>query len=285
MNGKRVIVTGANSGIGKIAARELAQMGASVVMVCRSEQRGKAALDEIKAAVPAAEIELMLCDLSSQASIREFAGAFQSKYDRLDVLLNNAGAMFTERKESVDGIELTFALNHLGYYLLTLELIDLLKASGPARIVNVSSDAHRNAKQFAFEDYQRTNSYSRMGFQEYSESKLANILFTKELARRLEGSDITVNALHPGFVRTQFASNNGMMAKVGMAVLGRLFAVSPEKGAETSVYLASSAEVDGITGNYYADSKESKPNQAARDEENQRRLWELSTALTGATLD
>ena len=284
MQDKVIIVTGANSGIGKIAARELAKMGATVVMVCRSQERGAAALADIKRASGSSEVHLMLCDMASQDSIRNFAAKFKSEYDRLDVLLNNAGAIFTDRKESSDGIELTFAVNHIGYYLLTVELIDLLKASTPARIVNVSSAAHR-VNSFNFDDYQRKESYSRLGFHEYSESKMANLLFTYELARRLEGTGVTVNALHPGFVRTNFSTNNGLFAKLVMGVAGRLFGISAEKGAETSIYLASSPDVEGVSGKYFSDKKEHKSTDFSHNVEAQRRLWELSAELTGATLD
>ncbi len=283
MQDKIVIVTGANSGIGKVAATELAKMGASVVMVCRSQERGAAAMAEVKRDSGSSDVTLMLCDMSSFDSIRAFTAKFKAEYDRLDVLLNNAGAIFTNRKESADGIELTFAVNHLGYYLVAVELAELLKASAPARIVNVSSDAHR-VNSFDFDDYERKNSYSRFGFTEYGESKLANVLFTYELARRLEGTGVTVNALHPGFVRTGFSTNNGALAGVLMATLGRLFAVSPQKGAETSVYLASSAEVANITGKYFADKREKRSTSLTHDLAAQERLWKLSADLTGATL-
>ena len=284
MQDKVVIVTGANSGIGKIAARELAKKGATVVMVCRSQERGAAALQEIKQVVPAATIHLMLCDLSSQASIHKFAGQFKAEFDRLDVLLNNAGALFTSRKTSVDGIELTFALNHLGYYQLTLELLDLLKASAPARIVNVSSIAHKG-NTFNFDDYQRSKKFTRTGFKEYGESKLANLLFTYELARRLEGTGVTVNALHPGFVYTGFGSNNGGWMKLLMNTFGRMMAITPEKGAETSIYLASSAEVEGVTGKYFDNKKEKQSSKQSHDRAAQKRLWALSEEITGVKIE
>ena len=283
MKGKIVIVTGANSGIGKVAAREMAKMGACVYMLCRSMQRGQAALDEIKAAVPSAELHLKQCDFASMASIRACAADLKSELSQIDVLLNNAGAIFTSREESEDAIEKTFAVNHLGYYLLTVELIDLLKAAAPARIVNVSSEAHR-VNSFNFDDFQRTGSYSRSGFQEYGESKMANLLFTYELARRLEGSGVTANALHPGFVRTGFGANNGMLAKVVMTVFGGLMGISAEKGAETSIYLASSPEVEGVTGKYFDKKKEKRSKTYSYDRDVQARLWELSVELTGATL-
>lgn len=283
MKDKIVIVTGTNSGIGKIAARELAQKGATVVMVCRSQERGAAALQDVKQAIPSANVHLMLCDLSSQASIHEFTALFKAKFDRLDVLLNNAGAMFTSRKTSIDGIELTFALNHLGYYQLTLELLDLLKASSPARIVNVASIAHKG-NTFNFDDYQRSEKYTRTGFKEYGESKLANIMFTYALARRLEGTGVTVNALHPGFVYTGFGSNNGGWLKLLMNSFGRLVAITPEKGAQTSIYLASSAEVAGVTGKYFDNKKAKKSTKQSHDLAAQQRLWTLSEEITGVKI-
>ncbi|MGB1253656.1 MAG: SDR family oxidoreductase [Candidatus Promineifilaceae bacterium] len=273
---KIVIVTGANSGIGKETALSLAKQGATVVMVCRNQARGSAALNEIKQASGSENVHLMLCDMGSFASIRAFATQFKAQYDRLDVLVNNAGLMNSSRQETVDGIETTFAVNHLGYFLTTMELLDLLQASAPARIVNVASAAH-DVGTFNFDDYQRTKKYS--AFQVYGESKMANILFTRELARRLADTGVTVNAVHPGFVATNFATNNGLLYKVGMRVVGRIFGRNTQHGAETSIHLASSPDVEGITGEYYADKKITKTHPFAEDVAAQKQLWELSEQL------
>ena len=279
MNNKIVIVTGANAGIGKVTARELAKMGAHVVMICRSQQRGEAARQEIINASGSKKVDLLIADLSSQADIRQVAAEFQQKYDRLDVLVNNAGAYFRTRHESVDGFELTFALNHIGYFLLTNLLLDMLKASAPARIVNVSSDAHKGGK-VDFDDLQATKSYGQQGFGAYSNSKLMNILFTNELARRLEGTNVTANSLHPGFVASNFAKNNGGIAKLFMPIM-HLFAISEDKGAETSIYLASSPEVEGVTGKYFFKKKAIEPAEQAKATAVARQLWEVSEELTG----
>jgi NAD(P)-dependent dehydrogenase (short-subunit alcohol dehydrogenase family) len=279
MQDKICIVTGANSGIGKVTARELAKMGAAVVMVCRNQERGKTAQAEIKAASRNDSVDLMLADLSSQAAIRQLAQSFKEKYQQCDVLVNNAGALFMQRQLSKDGLEMTFALNHLGYFLLTNLLLDVIKASAPARIVNVSSEAHRGRK-INFDDLQGEQSYS--GYNAYGQSKLANILFTYELARRLEGSGVTVNCMHPGFVSSNFAKNNGLLARVALTLL-RPFARSPKKGAETAVYLASSPQVEGISSSYFIDKQEATSSPESYDEAVAQRLWQVSMELTGLT--
>jgi NAD(P)-dependent dehydrogenase (short-subunit alcohol dehydrogenase family) len=247
MAGKVCMVTGANAGIGKVTALELAKRGATVIMVSRSHTRGEEARQEIVAQSGNNAVELLVADLSSQASIRQLADQFKQNYIRLDVLINNAGAIFYQREETEDGLERTFAVNHIAYFLLTYLLLDLLKASAPARIINVSSDAHRMSK-LDFDDLQSECSFSAFGA--YGQSKLANILFTAELARRLEGSGVTANTVHPGFVQTNFGrSQTGIVATL-FRVLNRLFAVSSEKGAETSVYLATAPEVEGVTGKW-----------------------------------
>lgn len=276
MSGAVCMVTGANSGIGKETARALAKTNARVVMVCRNEERGAAAQAEIVQESGNNQVDLLLADLAEQDQIRGLAEAFKERYRRLDILVNNAGAFFQERRENSDGIEMTFALNHLGYFLLTNLLLDILKESAPARIINVSSDAHKGSK-IDFGDIQNRRSYS--GFGVYGESKLANILFTRELARRLEGSDVTVNAMHPGFVATNFAKNNGFLARVAMTLV-RPFAKSPEEGAATAIYLATSPEVTGVTGRYFANRREVEPSARARDEKSMRRLWEISAEMT-----
>ncbi len=273
MNGKICMVTGANAGIGKVTARELAKMGAHVVMVCRSAERGEAAKKEVTQTATG-QVDLMIADLSSQASIRALAATYLEKYDRLDVLINNAGVLFMERSESVDGLEMTFALNHMGYFLLTDLLLDKIKASAPARIVNVSSMAHSRGA-INFDDLQAEQKFG--GMDVYSSSKLANILFTTELARRLDGTDVTANSLHPGFVRSNFGDNNGRLMKIVMPI-AKLFAINTDKGAETSIYLASSPEVEGVTGLYFVKKKAVTPSEAAQETAVAERLWQVSEA-------
>ena len=274
LSGKTIIVTGANSGISKFAARGLASMGASVTMVARSRERGEKALKEVQTASGSNNVRLMLCDLSSQVSIREFAAAFETENDRLDVLLNNAGSNYFKRHESVDGLELTFALNHMGYFVMTNLLLNIIKASAPARIVNVSSDEHR-VDRIAFDDLQREQDY---GTNVYAETKLMNVLFTYDLARRLEGTGVTVNTMHPGFSRTNFGRrDNGFLGKFFVPVAS-LFGRSPERGAETAIYLASSPEVEGVTGKYFVDKQAVPSVDLSYDEAVQARMWEASEA-------
>lgn len=282
MKGKVVLVTGATDGIGKITALELARMGATVVVAGRNPEKGAQVVKEIIADTGNNNVELMVADLSSMAEVKQLADTFKRKYDRLDVLVNNAGALFIQRKVTVDGYEMTFALNHLNYFLLTHLLLDVLKASAPARIVNVSSDAHYSGT-LDFDDLQHEKSYSRLGV--YSDSKLANVVFTFELARRLEGTGVTANVLHPGFVATRFGYNNGWLARLVMTPVHKLFALSPEKGAETSVYLASSPEVEGVSGQYFENSKPKRAKRVAYDQTAWTRLWEESEKLVAQWMD
>jgi NAD(P)-dependent dehydrogenase (short-subunit alcohol dehydrogenase family) len=276
MSGKICLVTGATNGIGKAAAQALAKMGATVVIVGRNAPKTAQLVEEIRAASDNQNVSSLLADLSSQQEVRRLSEEFKSRYSHLDVLLNNAGGTFTTRQLSVDGIEMTFALNHLAYFLLTNLLLDTLIASAPARIINVSSDAHSGGK-IDFDNLQGERSYS--GFGPYGNSKLANILFTTELARRLEGTGVTVNALHPGLVNTGFGKNNpGFIMKIMGAVIP-LIARSPEKGAETSIYLASSPEVEGITGKYFIDCKVTQPAPQASDRAVALRLWNVSAEM------
>jgi retinol dehydrogenase 12 len=278
MRGKTCLVTGATSGIGEIAARELARLGARVIVVGRSPERCAATLDRIRGETGATEVESIVADLSWQAEVRRLADQVRERCERLDVLLNNAGGMFLDRRESPDGIELTLALNHLSYFLLTNQLLPLIKASAPARIVNVASGAHKGAS-IDFDDIQGRRRYS--GWPAYQQSKLANILFTYELARRLEGSGVTANVLHPGFVRTRFFADFtgwiGMITKLGAA----LVAIGPEEGARTSVYLASSPEVERVTGQYFVKCRPAQSSRQSHDREAAGRLWRVSEELTG----
>ncbi len=278
MSGKVVVVTGANQGIGKEAARAIAKEGAEVILVCRSEEKGREALADIQRDSGNDNVHLMLADMSSQKSIRDFAAAFKKKYTKLDVLLNNAGVVLMERKTTVDGLEATFATNHLGYFLTTLLLIDELKAADGARVINVSSEMHPRSKGISFDDLQHEKRYS--GMDVYAETKLANVLFTYELARRLEGTRITVNALHPGVIASGFGRNNGGF--FGAAIrLGAPFLTTPEKGAVTSVYLATSPDVANVTGKYFIKRKPARSSKRSYDEAAQLRLWNESLALTG----
>jgi NAD(P)-dependent dehydrogenase (short-subunit alcohol dehydrogenase family) len=280
MKDKICLITGGNSGIGKETAVGLAKAGATVVIVARDRGRGDEALSDIRAAASVAggNVSLMLADLSSQAEVRRLAGEFAAAHPRLDVLVNNAGAVFGERKLSADGIEMTLALNHLGYFLLTHELLGVLRASAPARIVNVASDAHRSAT-LRLDDLQSASDYG--GFRVYSHSKLANVMFTYELARRIEGTGVTANALHPGVVATNFGDSGGTLLRL-VVRLARPFFISAAKGAKTSIHLASSAEVEGVNGKYFVNERETRSSPASYDEAAQKRLWEESERLTGA---
>lgn len=279
MNGKVVLITGATNGIGRVAALELAKMSATVVVVGRDAARAEATVHEIEKATGSSAVDQIIADLSSMAEVHRLAEEFKSRYKRLDVLVNNAGAVFARRQETVDGYEMTFALNHLAYFLLTELLLDTLKASAPARIVNVSSDAHTSSKM-NFDDLHSKRSYGQMGFSPYSQSKLANVLFTYELARRLQGTNVTANVLHPGFVASGFGRNNRGVMDLIMRVLHR-FAISKEEGAETIIYLASSPEVEGVTGKYYYKSKAQQSAPASYDEVAARKLWETSEQMVG----
>ena len=223
------------------------------------------------------KVEFLVADLSVQVQVRQVADEFKQKYPRLDVLLNNAGSYFAKREVSQDGTEMTWALNHLNYFLLTDLLLDVLKASAPARIVNVSSGAHTGAKGINFDDVEFKTGYS--GWSAYSHSKLANVMFTYELARRLDGAKVTANALHPGFVATGFGHNNGGLMRTGMNVVQKIAAKKPEQGAATSVYLASSPVVEGVTGKYFSDQKETRSSAASYDVDAQQRLWTLSEQM------
>src|SRR5437764_1570701 len=276
MQGKICMVTGANSGIGKATALELAQMGATVVMVCRDRARGEQARSEITTTSRNTAVDLLLADLSSQQSIRQLVETFQHHYPHLHVLINNAGVAFPGRRETVDGLEMTFAVNFLAPFLLTNLLLDMLKASAPARIVNVSSNSHE-AGYIQMDNLQSKNPYRSMRV--YGQSKLALVLFTYELARRLEGTGVTVNSLHPGFVATQFGQRDvGPAFRLLVKGIGS-FGASPQEGAKTSIYLASSPEVEDVTGNYFVKSIPKRSASISYNESLQRQLWEQSAKL------
>jgi retinol dehydrogenase 12 len=279
MTGKRVIVTGATSGIGEEAAVDLAKMGAAVTLISRNADKLAATAARIRD-VSSADVDTIQADLSEIAQIRAAAAEYLSRHNRLDVLLNNAGGVFQGRRESADGIEYTMALNHISYFLLTYDLLNLLKQTaathGEARIVNVSSEAHRSGMNW--DDLQYQQSYSALNA--YGQSKAMNVLHAYELARRLEGTGVTANAVHPGLVATGFARNNGCLF-VAVASVLQVFAKSASEGAATSVYVASDPAVKGVTGKYFADKREKETIPETYDKGNGARLWAVSEALTG----
>jgi len=277
MAGKVCLVTGANSGIGLEITCGLAEKGARVVMVARDADRGEAALAEVVSRTGNDRVELLLCDLSSQRHIRELASAVLASCERLDVLVNNAGLTLGEYHLTENGIEMTFAVNHLAPFLLTNLLLDRLRASAPARVVTVASDAHRG-NTIDLEDVSAKRGYS--SWRAYGASKLANILFTGELARRLEGSGVTATCLHPGVVRTGFGRRGPLFIRLWFGLMGH-FLLSPEKGADTAIWLASSPEVEGASGGYYEKRRLRQPSKAARDRHSAAGLWDLSCQLTG----
>ncbi len=279
MEGKVCLVTGANSGIGKQTALGLARMGATVVMVCRSKERGEAAMAEIKNGSGNDAVDLLLTDLSSQAQIRKLAKEFKDRYQRLDVLINNAGIGLAKRKENTNGIEMTFAVNHLACFLLTNLLLERLKASAPSRVVNVSSFAHSWINKINFEDLQGKQKFPPM--QIYAQSKLAILMFSYELARRLTGTGVTVNALDPGLVSTNLGHDVIGSLRVARWVFMNVLAISPQEGAQTSIYLASSPEVEGVTGKYFSKQRPKRSSKASYDRETWQRLWKVSEELTG----
>jgi NAD(P)-dependent dehydrogenase (short-subunit alcohol dehydrogenase family) len=276
VKGKICVITGATDGIGLETAAGLGALGARLVLVGRNPAKGEIVLAALRQRVPGIEAEMHYADLSRRDEIKRLAPALLAVAPRIDVLLNNAGAFFARRVVVEDGIEQTFALNHLGYFRLTALLRERLIASAPARIVNVASEAHRNAT-LDFDDLQTARGYN--GWKAYQRSKLANILFTRALARRLGGTGVTANCLHPGFVRTSFGDNNRGFWGIGIR-LGKLFAaISVPRGAETPVYLASAPEVEGVTGKYFDKCREREPSAAARNDADAERLWKESERL------
>ena len=279
MKGMVCLVTGATAGIGQVTATELCKRGAHLIIVGRSSERCAATQASIRTTAGGDRIDSLVADLSSLSEVRRLAGLVRERYPRLDVLVNNAGAMFWKRSESTDGIEKTFALNHLSYFALTNLLLPLLRSSAPTRIVNVASDAHKGAG-INFDDIQFKQKYS--GWKAYQQSKLANIMFTYELARRIQGSGVTANALHPGFVRTNFLQVfNDAPAGWLIKSIANVIALSPEKGARTSIYLASSSEVEGVSGRYFVKEKPVESSPQSRDQAAWERLWRLSVEMTG----
>jgi retinol dehydrogenase-12 len=276
MQGKTVLITGANQGVGKASAIALGKMGAKLVLVCRNAGKAAAAVADIESA-GAKSPELIIADVSSQADVRRVATEFKARHDRLDVLLNNAGVFVPSYRTTVDGIEETFAVNHLGYFLLTNLLLDVLEASGPSRIVSVASEAHRTAAMH-WDDLQLARGYR--GFTAYNQSKLCNILFTRELAVRLAGTKVTANCLHPGVIASGFGHTYGGLMSFAVTIASP-FLTTPEKGARTQVWLASSPDVEGVSGKYWDKCKERTPSRAALDAAAPARLWAISEEMTG----
>jgi len=269
-------VTGANSGIGFAVATGLAKMGWRVALVSRDKGRGEAAVSDIKKATGNGSLELLLADLSSLQSVRDLATDFISSHHRLHLLVNNAGVLFGKRTPTPDGLETTFEVNYLSHFLLTNLLLDLLKKSAPSRIVNVSSDSHFPGKM-NFDDLQQERRYGAL--RAYSQSKLAQILFTHELSRRLEGTGVTVNSVTPGTVRSHWADEGGAFGIVNR--MGRPFMASPAKGARTPLYVATSPEVEGVTGRYFSKMKERQSSIESYDDAEAKRLWAESMKLSG----
>lgn len=277
LEGRTCLVTGATSGIGEETAAGLARCGARVILVARSRERGEASVARVKTKTGNRAVELLLADLASQEQIRELAGQVLERCSSLHVLVNNAAVIHLSRQTTADGYEMTFAVNHLAYFLLTRLLLDRIVESRPARIVNVASNGHKYGK-LDFDDLQSERSYSCVRV--YGTSKLANVLFTYELARRLEGTGVTANCLHPGAVSTGLGMNNGRLGRIVIPLL-RPFFLTPEAGAKTSIYLASSDEVENVSGKYFVKCKPKASSPDSCNEALAQRLWEKSSQLTG----
>ncbi len=273
---RTVLLTGATSGIGLEAAVKLARLGAQVVMVARDPAKGETAVAAVRTRSASHAVSLLLCDFASQAAIRQLASDYRARYARLDILVNNAGSVSSKRKTTVDGLEQTFAVNHLGYFLLTHLLLDLLEKSAPARIVNVTSTGHRQG-DMDFDNLQFQKGGYRI-MKAYCRSKLGNVLFTAELARRLAGTGVTTNCVHPGIVATQIWSRAPWFARPIIAVR-KLFMLTPEEGGDTIVYLATSPELDGQSGGYYEDNRRVQPGRLAQDQALAKKLWDVSAKL------
>jgi len=282
MKNKIVVVTGANAGIGKETALRLAEMGAHVILVCRNEKKGIKALEEIREKTSNENLDLMICNFASLSSINNFVKEFKEKHKKLDVLVNNHGTFSIRKALTEDGVEITFAVNHLGYFSLTLQLLDLLKASSYSRIVNVASSSNYSVKSLNIDDYNWEKRRYKM-MDAYAESKIYNIMFTFLLSEKLEGTGIAVNCLHPGYVKTNIGLNHFLLRLI--APLVKVGAISTEEGAKTSLYLATSEEVEGVTGVYYHRMKLRKPNKLSFDKKAQQELWDLSLKLTNLNTD
>jgi NAD(P)-dependent dehydrogenase (short-subunit alcohol dehydrogenase family) len=276
MKGKTVVVTGGTSGIGEVAAVELAQRGARIVLVARSRARADSIMAKLASANPAVQHTVHFADLSQLSEMKRVATEIAAAEPKIDVLINNAGAMFAKREVTADGLEMTFAVNHMAYFVVTAGLLDRLKATPGARAVSTASDAHK-AGRLDFNDLQAEQRYS--GFRVYGTSKLCNILFTRQLARRLEGTGVTAVCLHPGFVATRFADNNEGLLGFTFGLLKRLAAITPESGAKTIVHLASSPDVAGKGGTYWYKCAPTAPNAAAQNDADAKRLWEISERI------
>ena len=287
LEGKVVVITGATSGIGQVAAEALAGMGARIVQIARDRERADAALARLQEIAPGVRHVIHYADLSRLADMRRVGRDIAIAEPRIDVLINNAGAMFGFRQLTADGLERTFALNHLAYFVMTAQLRERLVATSPARVINTSSDAHR-AGTLEMDDLQSQRAYQSgnwerlrfggAGYRVYGRSKLCNILFTRELARRLDGTGVTANSFHPGFVATRFGDQSGGLVAFGVRIAKR-FALTPQQGAETLIYLASSPDVQGVTGEYFVRCHRATPTVAARDDEMARRLWEETARI------
>jgi len=275
MNGKVCLVTGATDGIGKISARVLAEKGAKVIIVGRNPEKSATVLAELKSSSGNENIDLLMADLAVMQEVRDLAEQVISHYDRLDILLNNAGGYFAKHELTSDGLERTFALNHMSYFLLTNKLMELLKSSAPARIVNVSSDAHYGV-DMDFENLNGEQEYK--AWKAYQKSKLANVLFTYELLKKVP-ADITVNCLHPGFVATNFGHNNGGFFGPVLKIAQRISAIDPEEGAKTSIFLCSAPEVKGVSGKYFYKCQPKTSSRESRNMDTGKRLWQISSDI------
>lgn len=280
MQGKTVVITGATSGIGEVAALKLAEKGARIVLIARDKGRAEAMLDRLMAVAPGVEHRVHYGDLSRISEMKRLAAGIALAEPKIDVLINNAGALFNIRQLTEDGLEYTFATNHAAYHVLTLGLEKSLRAAGRARVVSTASGAHRRAS-LDFDDLQSAKSYS--GFKVYSRSKLCNILWTRELAKRWAGTGITVNCLHPGFVATRFGDQSGGFLQPLFGV-AKIFAISPEKGAQTIIHLASAPEVEDVSGSYFYKCRPATPTREAQDDVSAKRLWDETAKLTGVDL-
>jgi NAD(P)-dependent dehydrogenase (short-subunit alcohol dehydrogenase family) len=277
MKDKVVVITGATSGIGEVAADRLAQKGARIVFVARDHERGEATRKHLRAIAGHTDHTVHYADLSKISEMKRVAQEIADSEPQIDVLINNAGALFNSRQVSADGLEMTFAVNHMAYFVMTNMLLERLIATPGARVVSTASDAHKGAK-LNFNDLQSQQSYS--GFGVYGRSKLMNILFTRELARRITGTGVTANCLHPGFVGTRFGDNSGGIMSF-LVKAAKNFALTPEQGAQTIIYLASSLEVEGKSGGYYIKSKLATPTKEAQDDADAHRLWDMSAKFSG----